>query len=167
MRSTNRQIQDRLEKGDVFAPFNDNYGFSRGDEVIRMTGRLILNIVRNRQPKNSFVGHIGGDDFVFIVEVALAEQICDEIVNAFDRIIPTIYEAEDRYKGYIQAPDRHGDMRTFPIMSISIGITDTRIIPAEHYGEITEAASEMKKYAKQYKGSCYRYDRRRSRLIPS
>ena len=74
--SINRQIQDRLDKGkdfafayadlDYFKPFNDYYGFSRGDEVIRMTGRLILNIVKNKQPHNSFIGHIGGDDFIFI-----------------------------------------------------------------------------------------------------
>lgn len=170
--SINRQIQERIDRGEIFAfayadldhfkPFNDKYGFSRGDEVIRMTGRLILNIVRNSRSRNTFVGHIGGDDFVFITEFAHAEEVSAGIVEAFDRIIPSLYDAEDRSKGFIQSLDRQGATRTFPIVSISIGITDNRSKTWRHYGEMTEAASEMKKYAKQHKGSCCRYDRRRT-----
>ena len=168
--SINRQIQERIERGEHFAfsyadldhfkPFNDKYGFTRGDEVIRITGRLILNIVRNRQPRNSFVGHIGGDDFVFITDIEFAEEIGCEIVTAFDRIIPTVYDPEDRERGAIESVDRQGVARTFPLITLSIGVTDTRLKAASHYGEITEAASEMKKYAKQCKGSCYKYNKR-------
>lgn len=170
--SINRQIQDRIDQGEVFAfayadldhfkPFNDKYGFSRGDEVIRMTGRLILNIVRNSRSRNTFVGHIGGDDFVFITEVEYAEEVSAGIVEAFDRIIPSLYDPDDRSRGFIQSVDRQGETRTFSIVSISIGITDNQVKNRRHYGEMTEAASEMKKYAKQQKGSCYRYDRRRA-----
>ncbi len=169
--SINRQIQERLDRAEPFAfgyadldyfkPFNDKYGFSRGDEVIKITGRLILNIVRSRQSQNSFVGHIGGDDFVFISDIEPAEAIAVDIVTAFDRIIPSIYDPEDRDQGCIQSVDRQGISRTFPIMTLSIGVTDTRLKTISHYGEITEAASEMKKYAKQYKGSCFKYNRRR------
>ena len=171
--SINRQIQERIEKGEMFAfayadldhfkPFNDKYGFSRGDEVIRITGRLILNIVRSQQSQNRFVGHIGGDDFVFITDINLVEQIATDILDAFDRIIPTIYDPEDREKGCIESVDRQGIARSFPIMSLSIGVTDTRLKSVGHYGAITEAASEMKKYAKQHKGSCYKYDRRQDK----
>lgn len=168
--SINRQIQERLERKEDFAfahadldhfkPFNDRYGFGRGDEVIRITGRLILNIVKNRQRENSFIGHVGGDDFVFVMLPNLAETASQEIIDAFDRIVPAFYDSDDRETGAIQSFDRQGNANTFPIMNISIGITDTHSGSFSHYGEITEAAAEMKKYAKQYKGSCFRYNRR-------
>ncbi len=169
--SINRQIQDRLDRGkdfafayadlDYFKPFNDYYGFSRGDEVIRLTGRLILNIVRNKQPNDSFIGHIGGDDFIFIMDSALIEETSQEIIDAFDKIIPTFYDPEDRIKDCIESLDRQGRLRTFPIISISIGAIEIKSGMFSHYGEITGQASEMKKYAKQFKGSCCRLDRRK------
>jgi diguanylate cyclase (GGDEF)-like protein len=171
--SINRQIQNRLNRGQEFAlayadldhfkPFNDTYGFSRGDDVLKMTARLVLNMVKNRQPRDSFVGHIGGDDFVFIVDVEHAEQTATEIIEAFDLIIPTFYDVEDRSKGMIDAADRQGSPRTFPIMTISVGITHTRASNCSHYGEMTEVAAEMKRLAKRHKESCYKIDQRRGR----
>jgi diguanylate cyclase (GGDEF)-like protein len=170
--SINRQIQGRLDRNESFAlaygdldyfkPFNDKYGFSRGDEVIKITGRLILNIVKNRQPRNSFVGHIGGDDFIYLVKTDNMEETSREIIDAFDRIIPTFYDPSDRETGFIASIDRQGVERTFDIMTISIGITDTKTRSFSHYGEITERASEMKKFAKQFKGSCFRTDKRKN-----
>jgi diguanylate cyclase (GGDEF)-like protein len=170
--SISRQVQERLDKGEKFAfayadldhfkPFNDKYGFSRGDEVIRITGRIILNIVRNGRTENSFVGHIGGDDFVFITDINEVEQVSSNITDAFDQIIPTLYDAEDKEIGYIQAIDRLGTMRTFPIMTLSIGIADNLIKNYSHYGAMTEVASDMKKHAKQFKESCYKIDHRQN-----
>jgi len=168
--SINKQIQARLDKNEVFAlayadldyfkPFNDKYGFSRGDEVLRITGRLVLNIVKNKQYKNSFVGHIGGDDFIYIMDLNLIEETSREIIDNFDRIIPTFYDNDDKERGYVESCDRSGNLKLFDIMSISIGITNTTSGYFSHYGEITERTSEMKKYAKQFKGSCYRLNRR-------
>jgi diguanylate cyclase (GGDEF)-like protein len=165
-----KQIQSRLDRGDIFAlayadidyfkPFNDKYGFSRGDEVLKMLGRLILNIVKQRQSQKSFVGHIGGDDFVFIVEPALAEEIAGEIIDNLDQIIPTFYDPEDRERGVIVARDRRGRERTFPLISLSIGVTDNRTNEFTHYGQMAEVASELKQFAKTVQGSCCRFDRR-------
>ena len=168
--SINKQIQRRLESGQVFAlayadldyfkPFNDYYGFTRGDEVIKMTGRLILNTVKGGQPKSSFVGHIGGDDFVFIVDFNLVEEIAEDIIQAFDRIVTTFYDGEDRDRGSIRSLDRQGTARTFPIISLSIGATHNRYRSFTHYGELTEIASEMKGHAKGHKGSYFSLDKR-------
>ncbi len=168
--SINRELQERISKNldfsfgycdlDFFKPFNDRYGFSRGDEVIKITGRLILNIVKNKQPQGSFVGHVGGDDFVFIIDSALAEEAAAEIIKAFDSIIPTFYDPQDSSRGFIESFDRKGKASKFPIMGISIGITETRARSFTHYGEITELAAEMKKFAKQSEGSCFKSDRR-------
>lgn len=165
-----KQIQNRLNNGEVFAlayadldyfkPFNDKYGFSRGDEVLNMVGRLILNIVKNKQA-GSFVGHIGGDDFVFIVESDLIEDIALEIIDNFERIIPMFYDPENRLERGIASINRAGERQVFPFMSISIGIVTNIYNKFSHYGEMTEIASEMKKFTKTINGSYYKIDRRK------
>jgi diguanylate cyclase (GGDEF)-like protein len=178
--SIGRQIQERLEQNrdfafgyadlDYFKAFNDHYGFSRGDEVIKMTGRLILGIVTAKQPQGSFVGHIGGDDFVFIIDIDLAEEAAAEIIRAFDSLIIGCYDREDSTQRFIKSIDRKGIAADFPVMGISIGITETRSHSFSHYGEVTQLAAEMKKFAKQFKGSCYKSDRRQAKetdpLVP-
>ncbi len=170
--SINRQIQSCIDRNEPFAlayadldnfkPYNDTYGFSRGDEVLRITGRLLLNITKGRQSRNSFVGHIGGDDFVFMTEPALIEETCREVITAFDRIIPTFYDPRDRDLGYILSHDRAGAERQFPLLSISIGVAVSEGNRFSHYGEISQIASEVKGFAKEQDGSCYRFNRRGS-----
>jgi diguanylate cyclase (GGDEF)-like protein len=146
---------------DNFKPFNDIYGFSRGDDVIRMTGRIIFNIVKQRQPEKSFVGHIGGDDFIFVVDPGVAEGAASEIIRSFDQIVPLFYNERERTNGTIEATDRHGHRRTFPVMALSIGITSNEYRPFTHFGEISTVATELKQFAKKEKGSCFKIDRRR------
>jgi diguanylate cyclase (GGDEF)-like protein len=168
-----KQIQNRLDAGEVFAvawadlddfkPFNDNYGFARGDEVLKMVGRLILNTVKEEQSTNSFVGHIGGDDFVFIVNYGTVGVVCEKVIRNFDGIISSFYDDKDRRRGYIESSDRSGNRSFFPIMSISIGVAHNKFIPFRISVEITEMASEMKRNSKQAGGSSYRVDERKSR----
>lgn len=165
-----KQMQKRLDAGDVFAlayadldyfkPYNDRYGFSRGDEVLKMFGRLVLNIVKGKQPHGSFVGHIGGDDFVFIMDSVFIEDASRELIDNFNKIIPTFYDVEDRVRGYMESVEREGNKRRFPMIGISIGIAHNKLKKFSHYGEMAEAASEMKKYAKDAGGGCFRTDKR-------
>ena len=164
-----KEVQSRLDRQEEFAlayadldnfkPFNDKYGFSRGDEVIKMTGRLITNTVKLQDPHNYFVGHIGGDDFVYITSIERVEKTSKEIVENFDEIIPSFYDPEDRERGYIISHGRDGKVRHYPFLSISIGITLNRKW-FKHYGEISSAATEVKSYAKTFEGSNYFIDRR-------
>jgi GGDEF domain-containing protein len=166
----NRQIQSRLDQKipfalayadlDHFKPFNDKYGFSRGDEVIRILGRLMFNIVRNKGSCNSFIGHVGGDDFICIMDPSLIEETCRDLIDAFDRIVPSFYDPKDRDFGHIRSHDREGHARQYSIMSISIGIANADAGVFTHYGEVTGIASEMKSVAKKDPRSCYRTDRR-------
>ena len=166
-----RQIQSRLDKGEIFAvgyadvdffkPFNDRYGFSRGDEVLKMVGRLIRNIVKEKQPVGSFVGHVGGDDFIFIMNCDVIENSAGRITEYFDKLIMTFYDTLDRENGHIASVDREGNKKFFPLMTLSIGVSHNKYRHFSHYSEIGQVASEMKHVSKGVSGSCVRIDRRR------
>jgi hypothetical protein len=74
--------------------------------------------------------------------------------------ISSFYDLEDREAGFIQSCDREGQMKSYPIIGISIGIALTDNGVFSHYGELTGLASEMRQFAKQHPGSCYRINKR-------
>jgi diguanylate cyclase (GGDEF)-like protein len=147
---------------DYFKSFNDRYGFSRGDEVLMMTARIIVNTVRAVGGPKAFVGHVGGDDFVFILSPERVEEACKTVVASFDDIVPHFYDAEDRERGYIQSTDREGNHRAFPLMAISIAVIFNRDGKMRHYGEASQTAMTLKKKAKENPKSCYVLDQRQS-----
>jgi diguanylate cyclase (GGDEF)-like protein len=162
------RIQDLIDRRESFAlayadldhfkSFNDKYGFSRGDEVLMMTARVIVNTIRGFPGKLSFVGHVGGDDFVFILPIDAMETACQRIVESFDGIVPRFYDQEDQERGGILSTDRQGRMQEFPMMSISIAVlfnTDGRL---KHFGEASQIAMNLKKKAKAIPGSSYVLD---------
>ncbi|HBW17352.1 MAG TPA: diguanylate cyclase response regulator [Desulfovibrio sp.] len=164
-------IQTRIDRGedfglgyadlDNFKAFNDKYGFSRGDEALMMTARIIVNTVRAvASGSSSFVGHVGGDDFVFMLPAALMESACRTIVSRFDAIVPSFYDDDDRARGCIVSTDRQGDVRTFPLMAISIAVVFNHEGCLQHAGEASHRAGQMKKKAKSMPGSSYALDRR-------
>lgn len=69
----NEEIDRRLSTGiefnvcyidiDNFKPFNDVYGYLRGDDIIRLTGDILA---RYCVPGVDFLGHVGGDDFIIL-----------------------------------------------------------------------------------------------------
>ncbi|WP_243366516.1 sensor domain-containing diguanylate cyclase [Fundidesulfovibrio soli] len=147
---------------DYFKSFNDKYGFSRGDEVLMMSARIIVNTIRGFTGVRSFVGHVGGDDFVFILPPDKIELACQRIVENFDSIVPHFYDEEDRARGFIQSTDREGNMRTFPLMAISIAVVLNVNGRLQHYGEASQIAMTLKKKAKENPKSCYVLDKRLS-----
>ncbi|MFO8031613.1 MAG: diguanylate cyclase [Desulfohalobiaceae bacterium] len=147
---------------DNFKAFNDKYGFSRGDEVLMMTSRVIVNTVRRIAGMQGFVGHVGGDDFVFIVPVQQVEEVCEKIIQNFDSIVPNFYDPEDRSQGYISSVDRQGREREFPFMAVSIAVVYNLNASLTHYAQASQIANSLKKKAKQDPASSYVLDRRRS-----
>lgn len=146
---------------DHFKSFNDKYGFSRGDEVLRMTARVVSNAVHALNDPDVYVGHVGGDDFVFLVPSRAVEQACKEVLRNFDLIVPNFYDDEDRARGLIESVDRQGNTRSFPLMSCSVAVVDTALVDVEHLAGISERAAAVKHFAKGLPGSNYLIDRRR------
>ena len=145
---------------DNFKEFNDRYGYNHGDHVILLLSRILRDVVRGLAP-DGFVGHIGGDDFIFIVNMKYLEGCCDEIIYLFDELIPYQYTAEDRRAGYFLGRDRRGSIRRVPLMTLSIGVVTNQIQPFTHTAQVSELAAEMKTYTKSLPGSGYAVDRRR------
>jgi PleD family two-component response regulator len=145
---------------DHFKAFNDRYGFARGDEVIRMTGRLLVNTVRAADPADCYVGHVGGDDFVFLVRPDRAVEVCDRFLHDFEQIIPNFYDEPDRMRGAIESIDRQGNPQRFPLMHCSIAVVDTAVTPIQHIGDLCSRAAEVKSFVKKIPGSNYFIDRR-------
>ncbi len=146
---------------DSFKPYNDKYGFARGDEVLRMTARVLVNEIRSLDHDDAYVGHIGGDDFVFMTPPGLLTQACEEVNKNFDLIVPSFYDEEDRARLSIESEDRRGNKQVFPIMSSSIGAVDTSASNITHTAELFSRATEMKSQAKGVPGSSYCIDRRK------
>ncbi|MFH1379408.1 MAG: EAL domain-containing protein [bacterium] len=145
---------------DYFKAFNDVYGFSNGDDVIRHTSRIILSAVHDFGNPDDFVGHIGGDDFIAISTPEKIDVICLDALQKFDATIINFYSHDDQEKGRIIIEDRRGKIKEFPIMSISAATVTNEYKSIKHIGQISAIATELKKYAKSFKGSCYVKDRR-------
>ena len=144
---------------DHFKEFNDRYGYNLGDSVIYLTSRILRDVVRSLSP-GGFVGHIGGDDFIFNVPLNRLEVVCDEVIQLFDELIPYQYTVEDRRAGYFLGKDRRGTVHRIPLMTLSIGVVTNFIQKFSHTAQVSELAAEMKTYAKTLPGSVYVVDRR-------
>jgi diguanylate cyclase (GGDEF)-like protein len=147
---------------DNFKAFNDKYGFFRGDEALMMAARVIVNTVRSFHGPLSFVGHVGGDDFVFALPLETVEAACKRLVASFDSIVPSFYDAADRERGSIVSKDRRGQTQTFPLMAISIAVVCNRNGSLKHYAEASAIAMQLKKKAKEDPGSVYVIDQRQA-----
>lgn len=164
-----RDFGERLKAGgkfavcyadlDHFKEFNDRYGYHQGDRVILIVSRILRDVVRAFSP-SGFVGHIGGDDFIFSLPLAEMKQSCELIIEIFDTIIPLQYDEEDRERGFFVGKDRRGNEYEVPLMTLSIGVVTNENRTLTHTAEISELATEMKTYAKTFTGSNYLVDRR-------
>lgn len=149
---------------DNFKAYNDTYGFSNGDEMIKLTARVITkNVMKNDENEQNFVGHIGGDDFVAIVEGKDYEKICQNIIAEFDKSVEKYFSKEDVERGYIEVENRKGVMEQFPLTTISVGVVEVTPERFKNTLEIGEAGASVKHLAKTIYGSTYVIDRRKNR----
>jgi diguanylate cyclase (GGDEF)-like protein len=145
---------------DHFKEYNDRYSYNEGDRVIRMLARVLHDIVKGRCGEDGFVGHIGGDDFLYLVPLADMPTVCHEILEVFDSLVPLQYTEDDRRAGHFFGKDRRGQVHRVPLMTLSIGVATTERRQFRHAGQVSALATEMKTYAKTLPGSTFAVDRR-------
>lgn len=145
---------------DKFKAYNDYYGFEKGDEVIRTVARVLIEAVRSIAGDNAFIGHIGGDDFVFIADDPLMDKISQRVVEEFDKKVPSFYTETDYKAGQIISKDRQGNEKNFGLISVSIAVVSNVTQQIKHVAQIAEIGAELKKYAKSLEGSKFVRDKR-------
>lgn len=167
-----KAIQQTIESGDAygvchldidnFKPYNDRYGFSQGDEVLLMVSRLIANVIEEMAREDSFVGHVGGDDFVFIVKKDNIKPVCDKILANFEVVKNMFIKQQDLEAGGYTEKDRQGRETHYNLLSISISVIPVVLNKFSHYGEVSAVASQIKHCLKEMEGSNYMIDKRES-----
>lgn len=163
-------VKKKIDRGEPFAfcmfdldnfkPFNDRYGYSRGNSVIKNTAKIIKDCTKELGNKSDFTGHIGGDDFALITTPDKYKDICEKVIKEFDKQIVDYYNPEDKEKGCIHSKNRKGEKLIFPIMTISISVLNSEKSYVENYIEVGEIIAELKKYAKSFPKSSLVVDRR-------
>jgi GGDEF domain-containing protein len=163
-------IEKRLRAGefalcyadlDNFKAFADRYGYVKGSEMIRLAGEIIYEAVKANAEQDAFVGHIGGDDFVMVLDPANAVPVCEAVIKAFDAEVVRHYSPDDLARGGIQGADRYGVERFFPIMTISIAVIINEAGEATQPVELARTAAQIKDFAKEKPGSNYLISRQR------
>src|SRR5438477_11570497 len=132
---------------DHFKAYNDHYGFVRGDRAIQALARLVTETVHELAGPAGFVGHVGGGDFIIIVEPALAEGLAGKLCDRFDELSPSLYDPLDAQRGGVEVKDRQGSLKSFPLLTLSVGAATTLQRRSGHYGEAVAVATEMKQFA--------------------
>jgi len=146
---------------DNFKCFNDVYGYLKGDHIIMQTAYMLYTTIKRSGNSDDFIGHIGGDDFVFLTTPDKYRDICERFVAAFDRIAPFHYSTEDRNRGHIIAKDRSHKIKHIPLMSVSVAVVNRRrVTEFKNIIEINERIAEIKRYLKGLEGSKFMADRR-------
>ena len=145
---------------DNFKSYNDVYGFLKGDEIIEFTAETVLKCIHETFVELSFVGHVGGDDFIAIVPSIEVDDVCQAIIATFDKGVRKFFTEDDLEKGYIEVENRKGVIEKFPLTSLSIGAVIAEKGRFANILEIGEVSAQVKHMAKSIMGSSYAIDRR-------
>ena len=168
-----QELQRRVQAGqetallyvdlDNFKAYNDHYGFLRGDEVIRALAG-VLRSVADQHP-GTFLGHVGGDDFVVLARPHGAESVAREIIAGFEARVLALYDPDEAARGWIDLTDRRGRRRRYALLSVSIGVATNVGRPLDDHRRLVDLATEMKQNAKSREGSAVAVDRRSGRRL--
>ena len=139
-----------------FKAYNDVYGFEKGDKVLKYVANILERHLYFYE--GSFLGHVGGDDFVAIVMTYDVERLCKNIIEEFDYNIVKFYNEVDVKRGYIRSINRLGKEENFPIMGISIAVLNNSHRNFSSVEEVSEIAAQVKMKSKKYGKSHYIID---------
>ncbi len=144
-----------------FKPFNDQYGYWRGDEMILLAARCFG---AHADARHDFVGHVGGDDFVVLFQSNDWERRCLQIVEDFNRLALDLYDNAARAARGVAAEDRHGDMRFHPLTTLSIGAIRIPVADGRRAEDVASAAAMAKRGAKTHSVGLYQLETRAAEL---
>ena len=170
--SIEREVTRRLERGegfgflyadaDSFKAFNDYYGYARGDQAIREMADALGTAMERMGRESNFLGHVGGDDFVIITPPDATEEMGDALIREFEARVPALYDPPDRARGFIEVPNRRGDMERFNLLTVTVAAVSTDQLCIRHYAELADRMAELKRHGKAKGQSVLVTERRRA-----
>lgn len=136
---------------DSFKPFNDIYGYGRGDEVLLCLAQCLNDRV---DPSRDFVGHIGGDDFLLVLGPQDWRKRLNQLLDDFHSQCRRFYRAEHVEAGCFVALNRQGVRQEFALLSLSIGVVHLypQACAQLDASQLAELASQAKHHAKDVAG---------------
>ncbi|HLU23830.1 MAG TPA: GGDEF domain-containing protein [Bacillaceae bacterium] len=137
---------------DNFKSYNDTYGFKKGDKLLKFTANMLKTICDNN---GMFLGHIGGDDFVAVIDHNEYEEICQSIIEDFDEKVKQFYDEEHLSQKYVIVENRKGDIEKVPLVSLSIAVVTNKYDSFSNTEELSACTARVKKSCKKRKGSCW------------
>jgi PleD family two-component response regulator len=146
---------------DNFKAYNDYYGYQKGDESILFLADIISEAVNSLGGTGDFVGHIGGDDFIIVTSLNRAEFIGRHIIDEFDKGSLVLLNEEDIRRGYLEIRNRLGEIKRVPLMSLTIALVLNDGERLKHFAQVSDIASELKKFGKGMTGSVVVRERRK------
>ncbi len=169
-----REINRRIKNGELFSvlyidldnfkAYNDNYGYKKGDSLIKMTADVLRNSINKYEDNDDFIGHIGGDDFVIVTIPDRDINISETIINNFDKKVVNFFNEMDIKNGYMVGRNRQGKSYHSPLTTISIAIVSNEDVYFKNHLQVSDKMVEIKKYVKDKSGSNYMKDRRKESL---
>ncbi|MDP2805204.1 MAG: GGDEF domain-containing protein [Gallionellaceae bacterium] len=135
---------------DHFKPFNDTYSYRKGDEMIQLTGRILSWAC---DPKQDFIGHIGGDDFILLMQSKDWKARCEQALRSFEQAASLMFKEEHKTAGGYSSEGRDGTVKFHPLTSLSIGACT--ILPGRYlsHHDVSAAMGDAKKMAKKIDGN--------------
>lgn len=157
----NQAIDTRLSKAQPFylacfdlngfKHFNDHYGYARGDELIQLLSRIIIQFAA--QP-DSYIGHLGGDSFVVLFPPGDTVATCQQICESFSQEVRNLYAPQDLHQGGIWRLDGQGERCFYSLLSLAVGVVCPDVYACEDHREVAELAARAKATAKRSGSNC-------------
>ncbi len=145
---------------DHFKPFNDNFGYGKGDEMIQLVARLLGWACDHTM---DFIGHIGGDDFILLMQSRDWKSRCEQALRSFEQAASLLFKEEHILNGEYSSEGRDGKLIFHPLTSLSIGAIT--VLPGQFssHHEVSAAMNAAKKMAKKVAGNSLFLEQRRIR----
>ncbi|MDO5403272.1 MAG: GGDEF domain-containing protein, partial [Eubacteriales bacterium] len=134
---------------DNFKAYNDTYGFPNGDRMIVALAEAIKKVYK----VDSFLGHVGGDDFVIITKTPDIQERAERIITFFKKQLKSLYNEADWERGYITSKNRAGAVENFPIASVSIAVVTNQNYFYNQMALLNNQIVRAKKKAKHIEGN--------------
>jgi len=149
---------DRLKE------YNDRYGFPRGDQLLRLTARVLSESL-HLLPPGSHLGHVGGDDFVLVCPGEIDPGVLETLCRHFDEEKRALFDPGDLERGFFEATDRKGTSVQLSLVTLSLAVLDSRrmggnVHPASLSGLAASLKKKVKERAATTRTSAFMFERR-------